>query len=330
MTSVVVTASGPRNARTDPDSGLRTYTWQGRELPSVTSVRSMAGVPYRLATWMVSKVCDRAVDELDTVIEMMNRPKRPRERVLEKNRREETRKYLRDAASEERDLAARRGTAIHQAAEHGMTPQTVQDWTDPDSGIVVTAEEIRPKLRQYLAWLEDSGADILLKERQVFNLTEGYAGSFDILARFSDGSVWIIDIKTGSGTYSDHVLQQVAYKHAEFVGQDDVIDEDATALLHQVSGVAILHLKDDGWTFLRPTAGEDEWQAFRGLLRFAKWTHEHPDEASFTAMSKSGADKYEQHAAEVRAQLLSDHQRTHGDEKTGCEVCAFLSPKEVA
>lgn len=328
MTIVTVT-SGPRNARIDPDSGLRFYTWQGRELPSVTSVRSMAGVPFRLMTWHIARVCDRAVDELDTLNEMMSRPKKARERVLEKNRRTETRRWLRSAAEEERDRAARRGTAIHQAAEHGLTPETVGDWTDPETGIVVTADEIRPKLRQYLSWLSDSGAEVLLKERQVWNLTYGYAGSFDMIVRFRDGSLWIVDLKTGSGTYSDHVLQQVAYAHAEFIGQDDVIDQEATELLHRVTGVAILHLRDDGWTFIQPTAGEAEWEAYRGLLAFAGWTHAHPDVESFTAASREGADKYEQHAAQERQRLLQIHllesHQTTPPDVTDCDVCRFLT-----
>ena len=34
---------GPKNARTDPNTGLRFYTWQGVEYPSVTTIRRMAG-----------------------------------------------------------------------------------------------------------------------------------------------------------------------------------------------------------------------------------------------------------------------------------------------
>jgi len=38
---------GPRNARTD-QSGLRFYTWQGVEYPSVTTIRRMAGLSFPL------------------------------------------------------------------------------------------------------------------------------------------------------------------------------------------------------------------------------------------------------------------------------------------
>ena len=75
------------------------------------------------------------------------------------------------------------------------------DYEDPESGAIIAAEEIRPKLRQYLAWLHESGAEVLLKERQVWNLELGYAGSFDLLCRFPNGELWIVDLKTG-GTYA--------------------------------------------------------------------------------------------------------------------------------
>ena len=289
MTTVTVKATdGPRNAFIQAGSGLRYYTWQGRTLPSVTSVRNMAGQPHALVSWKIAKVCDRAVDELDTLTAMMTRARRPRERALEKNRRKEARAWLRAAHEEERDRAASRGTAVHQAAEAGIAPEDVTDYEDPDSGAIIAADEIRPKLRQYLAWLEQSGAEVLLKERQVWNLELGYAGSFDLLCRFPNGELWIVDLKTGSHTYSDHVLQQIAYLMAEFIGQDDTVDETATALLHQVAGVAILHLRDDGWEFIRPVIDAEAWAAFRGLLAFATWTAAHATEGSFTVASKSG------------------------------------------
>lgn len=288
MTTVTI-SSGPKDARVDPESGLRLYRWGDREVASVTSIRRMAGTPYSLVSWMIAQVCDRAVDELDTLDAMMSRPPRPRERVVEKNRRKEARAWLREASTDARDRAALLGTAVHQAAEEGIRPDDLEDFTDADGNVVATAEDIRPRLRQYYAWLDDSGAEVLLKERQVWNLTLGYAGSFDMLVRFPNGEHWIVDLKTGKGTYSDHVLQQVAYAMAEFVGERGVIDEKATALLHQVAGVAILHLREDGWEFIRPTVGPAEWSAVRGLLNFALWTHEHSTPASFTAGTKSGA-----------------------------------------
>lgn len=287
MTTVTI-GSGPKDARIDPESGLRLYRWGDREVASVTSIRRMAGSPYSLVSWMIAQVCDRAVDELDTLNAMMTREPRPRERVVEKNRRKETRSWLRAGSTAARDTAALLGTAVHQAAEDDISLVDLEDFTDAKGNVVATAEEIGPRLRQYYAWLDDSGAEALLKERQVWNLTEGYAGSFDMLVRFPNGELWIVDLKTGKGTYSDHVLQQVAYLMAEFIGERGVVDDEATALLRNVAGVAILHLRDDGWEFIRPVVTPREWAAFRGLLAFALWTHKHSTPESFTAATRSG------------------------------------------
>lgn len=307
MTTVTVLADdGPRNAQIEKGTGLRFYTWQGVRYPSVTSLRNMAGQPHGLVNWKVGKVLDRACGRIlkegdkevgwepgavEELTAMLTRDKRPRERVVEKNRIKEARAWLRSAFEEERDRSSARGTAIHRAAEKGIDPDDIEDYVDPESGVTIPADEIRPAYRQYLAWLASSRAEILLAERQAFNLTLGYAGSFDIIARFPNGELWIVDLKSGAA-YADHNLQQMAYLMAEFIGQDDVIDEEATALLHQVTGIALLQLRDDGWTFKRLRADREAWGAFTGLLAFAKWSREH--ETDFVVAEKSGAAPLEE------------------------------------
>ena len=304
MTTVTVEA-GPQNARSDPETGMRYYTWQDRRLVSVTSIRRMAGVPFNLVQWQISRIVGRAVGRVDSktkefipgrfdeLTAMMTRERKPRERVLEKNRAKEAGTWLRAAATEERDAAAALGTAVHDAAAQGLTPADLPEvWSFRKDGVDVgvLGEEMKPRLAQYLDWLEVSGMTLVLSERQAFNLTLGYAGSFDLIARARDGSLWLIDIKTGKGTYSDHVLQALAYLMAEFIGSDDVVDEGATQLLHRVSGIAILHLADEGWEFIEPVADPEAWGAFRGLLRFATWTAAHDSPESFTVASRSGQD----------------------------------------
>lgn len=272
---LLVVTAGPANSRTDPATGLRFYTWKGRELPSVTTVRRIAGIPHGLHQWAISQVVLRAVTEYEALTEKLNRPRRPRERVLEKNRAEEAAKWLRAAATEERDAAAALGTAVHDAAAQGLDVEAVE-------------EAVRPRLRQFQRWLKTARPEILGTEFQVWNLTVGYAGTVDLLCRFSDGSVWLIDIKTGGGTYPEHLLQVLNYARAEFVGNDDVIDTEMTNWLNSVTGLAILHLADDHWEFkrLKPTA--DAWEAAKGLLRFAMWTHDHPDIGDVTVASRRG------------------------------------------
>lgn len=272
---VTIGEGGPRNARTDPVSGLRFYEWQGRELPSVTTVRRLAGLPHGLHQWAISRVVARAVEQHDELTTMLTRERRPRERVLEKNRMAEASTWLRAAATEERDLAAELGTAVHDAAAALLDPETVEP-------------AIRPRLLQFRQWLGSSNAEILGAEFQCWNLTVGYAGTADLLVRFPNGQVWLVDLKTGKGVYSEHALQLIAYRQAEFVGADDVIDGGLTELLHQVRGMAVLHLADDHWEFRAMRDDAETWRAFRGLLAFAMWMHVHGSADSVTTGSRRG------------------------------------------
>lgn len=246
MTTVIGT--GSRNASQNA-SGKRMYTWQGRQLPSVTSVPKLVGIPDRLHRWFVGNLIDHVIDNVSDI-------------------------SLRIATGDDREIGSLRrdlwkavqgqqqsriiGIAVHRAASLGHAPDAVHPG-------------IAPKLRQYLDWLEQSGAQIVGSEFQVWNLTEGYAGTADLMVRFGDGSLWIVDLKTGKGVYAEAALQLTAYLMAEFVGADDVIDERMTEFLRQVSGVGILHLADTEWEFSRLRLAPETWTAFRGLLRFGAW-----------------------------------------------------------
>ena len=280
-----LTVEGPRDAHIDSDSGLRFYTWAGRELPSVTSIRRAAGIPHGLHQWTLSQVIDRAVLDHAGLTAMLTRERRPRERVLEKNRIREASTWLRSAATEERDRAAALGTAVHDAAARGLTPYALPAYVTVESNgkpIEVDSNAIAPRLGWYRDWLRASGIEILAAERQVWNLTLGYAGSFDILGRYRDGSVGLIDLKTGEGTYADYAIQQVGYLMAEHVGADGAIDNEATGWLRAASRIALLHLSDTGWEYRELIADADLWGAFRGLLAYAQWSLSHRDAASIT------------------------------------------------
>jgi len=269
MTFLVVGQQrGPRNARTDPATGLRWYTWRGVEYPSVTTARRLAGIPHRLAEWQIGQVAARAMER---AAEYSSRLATSDPDELTKVRQE-----LRQAAVDKREARAALGTAVHQAIESQM-------------GLSVVGSDIAPRLRQFLDWRATSGVEILGQELQVWSPTIGYAGSVDLLGRFPDGSVWVVDYKTGDGLYSDQLLQLLAYLMADFVGVDDVVDDAMTELLREATGVALLHLEDDGWEFRSLEATPAAWRAWRGLLAFARWQADHLEIDSVTLGTKKGA-----------------------------------------
>lgn len=251
----LVVGPGPRNAHTDPKTGLRFYGWQGRDLPSVTSIRRLAGVPFGLHQWAITQVIDHVIDHVGGLAMMVaqNKPE-----MLAMVRHE-----LRGAATAKRDAAADLGTAVHDAAAGGKA-------------LTEVPPEVAPRLRAYLEWLALSRAEIVASEYQVWNLDIGYAGTTDALVRFPNGDLYVVDYKTGRLTYPEYLLQVIAYFNGEFVGNDDVVDERLTALHRSAIGVAILHLGDAGWEFIRLRVDPDDWAAFRGLLTFATWMAAHP------------------------------------------------------
>jgi len=253
---LIVVRSGPRNARTDPESGLRYYMWKGVEYPSVTSARNLAGMPHKLAQWRTNQVIDKTLNEISTLNQMLKDGTDPAAVAA----------WLRLGANKKRDDAADLGKRVHDAAEKGLALNEV----GPD---------VAPILKQYLSFIATTGIEILLKERQVWNPTVGYAGTFDFIGRFPrKAGDWLVDLKTGGGTYPEHATQLEAYGRAEFIGNDDIIDQAATDILRGVppSNHAVLWLTPDGWTFKIIPSTQESWIAFRAILAFALWTDKHP------------------------------------------------------
>lgn len=275
-TNDTITIASPPDSRIR--SGLRSYAWQGRDLPSVTSVQRMAGIPHQLHQWAVSQVVARATSEVSTLNAMLNRERRPRERALESNRLDEASRWLRGAATEERDRSAAIGSAVHDAIANGLSPDDIPDELNTiKDGIPVTVDgvTVRARVEQFLDWRRVSGATVLAQEFQVFNLTAGYAGSADMIVGFPSGRVALVDLKTGSGVFSEHAIQVRAYMEGEFVGLAGEVDEATTAILRSVTDLGILHLAEDHWEYLALRDDPESGEAFRGLLRFAMWMAAH-------------------------------------------------------
>ncbi len=288
-TPQTITISSPANARVNSD-GIRRYQWQGHDLLSVTSAFKRAGMPHALHQWALSRVIERAVGEADTLNAMLTRPRRPRERVLEKNRVKEASAWLRVAATEERDRRAAIGSAVHDAIAEGLHPDSIPGVIEAQKDgkeQVIDGLEVRSRLAQFLDWRRASGAELVASEFQVFNLAVGYGGSADFIARFPSGRRVLIDTKTGDSVFAEHVLQVEGYRGGEFVGRDDVVDGPLTDLLHSGLGLGILHLAPDHWEYLALREDPTAWPAFVGAVTYARWLDAHPSVDGCVAGSRT-------------------------------------------
>lgn len=246
------------NAVTDSETGLRYYRWQGLDYPSVTSVRRLVGMPFTLHNWVLSQVIDRAIVGHETIGDMLTRPKKPRERVRDTNVLKEVRAYLRAAATEERDRAGDKGTRAHDSISVGLALDQV------DADVV-------GHVGQFYDAVQTLGATVLWSERQMFNLSYGYAGTGDALWRMPNGRIFVVDYKTSKGVYLDHAVQLIAYAMAEFVGENDKVDAAATDLLRQADGLGILHLSEHQWEWIEVSPEQALFEGFIGSLAFAKF-----------------------------------------------------------
>lgn len=256
----------PRNAETDADSGLRYYIWKGERLLSVTSLRKVIGMPFPLHNWVIKQTIGAAISLVPTW------PEGDDIKNLER--------AIRKASMGERDAAADKGTAIHEAVEKGLAPHEV----DPT---------LSPYILHYADAVSTLGIKPLVQEAQTWNPTLGYAGTLDMLGTVFTGTeneaLGIIDLKTGKGLYLDHVLQTLAYGMAEFIGQDDVVDDEATDLLRKVNGLFILHVMESGWEFIELSPDPSAWKAFEHMVSLSNWLARNDSITPYIAHHYEGA-----------------------------------------
>src|ERR1035437_3325466 len=199
--------AGPKNSFTIA-GGVRAYRWTDAEtgeetdVLSVTSIRKLCGEPHNLVSWKVANVVNlvMGVRKVEFTgprgglrkkyVQDGEFPGEFATKLLAAEGDEDelarVRAWLNKQADEPRDVAATRGTAVHAAIELGyMQPDEAWIRTQfSNKRLTATADDltfVRDCLRQYRSLRADVPFVILSQEPQVWNLTAGYAGSFDAL-----------------------------------------------------------------------------------------------------------------------------------------------------
>jgi hypothetical protein len=335
--------SGPKNASLNGD-GFRFYRWtdsvtgEETDVLSVTSIRKLCGEPINLVSWQLANLADAALGTMKRTIIGPRGGKRdirqvweyPNEFVRkydatkgEQAEIDELRKWLREQADEPRNIAAIRGTIVHEAIEKNV------EWDRIERGYVESAfanlsyrdkkkakkgvqdedvDFVRNAVRQYWDMRTSLPFVIIAREVQVFNLTAGYAGSFDglvwLLGDFDEdgnfyeeverskvpppreitletinrlgGHLVLVDWKTSADIHTDQVVQAHAYLSAEFVGVDGVIDRRLTDLLLAANIGALVHIRPDKWGFHMFNWEPEVVRAFLGSVAFARFLAKYP------------------------------------------------------
>lgn len=235
------------------------YYWNGQRIgPGITSVISKIDKSGPLIGWAKGVTADAALRSLPELAEMV-RDKGP---AVAKS-------WLTAHATAESDSAKDLGTVIHLAAEQisrGGTPDL--------------AAEHLPYAIAYQRFLDDWSPDFKSLERFVANLSLGYGGTFDWLAKLDlgHGPKWTVgDNKTGKGVYPETRIQLAALGRAEFIGMPN---DPKQYPMPRIEQYAVLHIRPDaysrGYQLYQVHVNEADWAAFRGALAIYQWDEQRP------------------------------------------------------
>ncbi len=161
-----------------------------------------------------------------------------------------------------RDVAADKGTAIHDSAEGAVWGQG--DGKSPGH---------MAQLKDFLAY---STLQPIYTEITVWNESQGYAGTLDLLAHDEQGDVYLIDYKTGNNVYPEHMVQREALARCRKIVWPDGSEEE----LPHIDVIGILHLRPKSWGWYPCydiDAADRNWQCFLAAKEVSEWRRFHPN-----------------------------------------------------
>lgn len=236
--------SQPKNARTI--NGRRFYTYRGQKVESVTSLLNAYPKEW-LKFWAAKSVAEAAFAD----------------RAWTELPEEEAVAWLKGSPWRTRDKAGGHGTIVHDAlAAHAAGAKTFK-----------APEEYRPHVASVGQFWRLYRPTPVYVEQQVFSLTHGYAGSFDLLA-WVYGRLLLIDAKTSTQLGHDMRLQLAAYRFADFIGEDDKV----IAPMPTVHAAAVLWIPRENptaWQLIEVDAGQQEFRDFLAVKALSDVTARH-------------------------------------------------------
>jgi hypothetical protein len=241
-------------------------------MPSVTTILRVLDKP-ALSSWYKRQVAEAAVLRYD---EWKEQPA------------QEAVRWLMSMPDGTRDNAAAKGTAIHGLVDLAGRQQ---------GGAVAlpVSPEYLEAMNAFAGFLGSVGGPtaIVSSEKAILNLSEGYAGTFDLLMqipnnlyvpsvtpprKYAEGSdLWLIDVKTGKGVYPDYALQLAAYGMAEHIA---LPNDPSLYPFPTPSRYGVLHLRPeaypgDGYRLIEYTITDKERLAFLAACELWRWMQEH-------------------------------------------------------
>ncbi len=164
---------------------------------------------------------------------------------------------VRNAAFEQVEEAADLGGMIHGALEAAMAGEAF------DPALAVYVDPV-------LAWKGKTGIEILEREARLVNTANGFAGTADVLFRYGQNGIGILDYKTRKtqpgkpvGAYEDQAMQLAAYA-ATYWGEAEVGRVLA-------ANVFISTTEPGRVEVVKHANPERDWQAFKLIAAFWRY-----------------------------------------------------------
>lgn len=173
------------------DTFKHQYTVDGQVIPGVTSVLGILGKP-ALMYWAANCAADYfkenitpgvALDELQ-IDSIWNRAKK--------------------AHTQKKTDAGTLGSFVHR---------WVEDYINGKAPEMPVNPEMRGSVQRFLDWEKAHKVKFLLSEQPIYSPSRGFAGTTDFVCMI-DGKMWLGDLKTSSGIYSEYFSQTSAYLNA--------------------------------------------------------------------------------------------------------------------
>jgi hypothetical protein len=225
------------------------YFWNGQgPYPGVTAVLRIIDKP-AIATWAKQETAKCAIRNWDLL-----------DGMLQAGGHDAAVAWLSRIPDYQKDTAGKLGSRVHVLAEQ------IARGAEPDMD-----EEETSFVNGYRRFIEDFDPELVSVEHTAKNLTHGYGGTFDFIARIN-GRLTLVDIKTSKGVYPETALQIAAYASAEFIGMPN---DPRRYKMPKLDAYAVLHVRPEqyarGYSLIPYTVGPVEFDAFLAALRLTHW-----------------------------------------------------------
>lgn len=250
-------------------NGTRVYYIDGTPHPSVTTVLGIVGGK-GLINWAVKETADYLELELSRAKPYEVKFLLPDIIQTARNRHH----HLRNAGGA-------RGTDLHKIAETVFRGKKVPENRLEDPVVDRMVEKLVAWRDEWgfetLTYADDLGIEKETVEIPVYSKEHGFAGTADLIGRSSEGTLMLLDLKTGKSVHKTMALQMAAYAHA-YGEMTSEYDEDGNYI--EGSGqypelCMVLHVLPTGNVkekhILDAPACELHFQKFLNILEFYKW-----------------------------------------------------------